>query len=157
MCWEWRGYIHPVGYGQTSWSRNENFAGGRVIFCHRAAWILTFGPIVDNLYICHTCDNRKCCNPAHLFLGTQRANLADMTAKGRRVNAQRKGFAPTSAKLTNAIATQIRDEFAKLPDDKARKRKAPGETLKLAQKFGIHKNYVHRIVFGRAWVNVQEA
>ncbi len=52
---------------------------------HRASWQISFGPIPDGLQVLHTCDNPPCCNPAHLFLGTQLDNIYDMCAKGRHV------------------------------------------------------------------------
>ena len=55
----------------------------KVMAAHRAAWILYKGEIPAGIFVCHTCDNRRCCNPAHLFLGTQKDNLQDMKRKGR--------------------------------------------------------------------------
>jgi predicted HTH domain antitoxin len=50
---------------------------------HKVAWILTNGPIPNGLMVCHKCDNPPCCNPNHLFLGTQTENMQDALAKGR--------------------------------------------------------------------------
>ena len=75
-CWEWQAGVGKNGYGQIG------FRGG-IVTSHRAAWILTNGPIPDGLYVCHHCDNRKCCNPDHLFLGTFQDNMSDMVSKGR--------------------------------------------------------------------------
>jgi len=75
-CWEWQGYRHPKGYGDMSY-RSTNW---RV---HRLAYFLFKGPIPAGMVICHTCDNRPCCNPDHLFPGTIDTNNKDMAAKGR--------------------------------------------------------------------------
>lgn len=75
-CWLWLGSRHPTGYGQFSIKFKKMLA-------HRYAWSLENGPVPEGLYVCHKCDNPPCCNPAHLFIGTQKDNLADMKAKGR--------------------------------------------------------------------------
>jgi predicted nucleic acid-binding Zn ribbon protein len=75
-CWLWRSQISSRGYGVT------NFLG-RTQNAHRVAWIITFGEVLAGLCVLHTCDNRLCVNPAHLFLGTNKDNTDDMFAKGR--------------------------------------------------------------------------
>lgn len=75
-CWNWTMSCSGIGYGSFALKRKTTYA-------HRIAWVLTNGQIPDGLLLCHTCDNIKCINPNHLFLGTQKDNLQDMSAKGR--------------------------------------------------------------------------
>jgi len=75
-CWNWVGYINEGGYG-VCYCRSDHH---RV---HRLSYTLYRGSIGDGLCVCHTCDNRRCFNPDHLFLGTHQDNMDDMTKKGR--------------------------------------------------------------------------
>lgn len=81
-CWEWTGYRQKIGYGSIGvGSRLDGTK--RAILAHRFSYELHFGPISDGLKVLHTCDNRACVRPDHLWLGTQLDNVRDMIQKGR--------------------------------------------------------------------------
>jgi len=80
-CWEWKRCISWDGYGQFYWKEHD---GPRR--SNRVAWEFTYGIIPDGMLVCHTCDNTRCCNPSHLFLGTQKDNMQDASYKGRLIH-----------------------------------------------------------------------
>jgi hypothetical protein len=79
-CWPWTGAKNDDGYGYAS-------VDGRAVRAPRLAWQMTYGgPIPPGLDVLHTCDRPPCCNPAHLFLGDDRVNAAQMARRGRARN-----------------------------------------------------------------------
>lgn len=100
-CWEWTGYRVPTGYGQSAWK-------GKVLLAHRIALSLTDGEWDSKLHVLHTCDNPPCCNPAHLWRGTDLDNQRDKVAKGRQRNNPLRGEDSPHAKLTQQQVLAIR-------------------------------------------------
>lgn len=125
-CWTWGGTLSRHGYGVMSVDQGKN-----KIAAHRYSYWLHFG-CVDGV-VCHTCDNPKCVNPGHLFLGTQRENLADMTRKGRRAHVGTKGEAHPMAKLSNEDVRNIADRL--LGGESAKK---------LAEIFAVDRGTIYR-------------
>lgn len=80
VCWEWQASVHPLGYGRFSYN-------GKTEQAHRMSALLS-GKIQQlkatrDTYVLHKCHNRKCVNPDHLYVGTQKDNVRDMTKAGR--------------------------------------------------------------------------
>ena len=80
-CWEWTGARAGNGYGTIITGSIGRDRRHKLV--HRVSYELCIGPIPPGLLVCHTCDNRRCVNPGHFFLGDHRANARDMVEKGR--------------------------------------------------------------------------
>lgn len=131
-CWEWLGSERRRGrgYGQMKIAQKSYFA-------HRVSYEIFCGPIDDGKFVCHRCDNPKCVNPDHLFLGTHQDNVDDQVAKGRQV----KGTVNGRAKLTEDDVLAIRAAEGVLQKD-------------LAAQFGISRQQVSNIRNGILWADI---
>lgn len=134
QCWEWRGKVKGNGYGAVPKFR----AKGLLPTAHRASWLIKNGPIPEGLWVLHKCDNRKCVNPSHLFLGTRQDNMDDMVSKGR-------SFRPIGTlhplcKLTESQVKKIRED--------------PRKQVKIAQEYGVSSRLIRRIKNREIWKHI---
>ncbi len=130
-CWNWTGYITSSGYGRIMIDYTNYSA-------HRLSYELFVKPIKEDLLVCHKCDNRRCVNPKHLFLGTQKDNMHDMINKGRKVTSS--GEKNGKAKLTQSEVAIIRDLSSK-----------GISSYKIAKEFQISSRHIRRINQGTRW------
>lgn len=103
-CWNWNDKLFKNGYGCFRYSRLSKLA-------HRVSYEIAYGVAPGNLQVLHRCDNRRCVNPNHLFLGSQQDNMDDMDAKNRRVSLR--GVDSPVSKLTESQVVEIRRLFNK--------------------------------------------
>lgn len=137
-CWPWTGSLDPRGYGQI---KGED---GRTLKAHRVALEYSIGrPLVAGEWALHKCDNPRCCNGSHLFIGDALSNVRDMWAKNRGSRRGAVGNANVNAKLN---------------DDAIRAIRALGNIGwtygRIARAFGISVMTTGRIVRREAWCHV---
>lgn len=135
-CWEWTASCHDYGYGQF-WTGEER------ISAHRFSYVLVHGEIADGAFICHTCDNPPCCNPAHLFAGQPKDNTKDMMEKGRHRPAPSIGESNPSAKLVASDVIEIRGLI-----------EAHVPTRQIAERFGVSTALIRSIGKRRVWKHI---
>src|SRR5712664_64925 len=134
-CWEWEDSCDTTGYGRMRFE-------GKQQQVHRLSWLRNKGPIPEGLFVLHKCDNRKCLNPDHLFLGNHADNAADREAKGRGAN--RSGADNGHAYLNENEVRAIRTELA-----------AGTACAELAERYNVSWPTIKYIKIGKTWRNVQ--
>lgn len=133
-CWEWTAGCNN-GYGFYAIKRNGK---NEYFFAHRLSWGLHFGDIPKDKQVLHKCDNRKCTNPDHLFLGDIVANMRDKVSKGR----QTKGSDVATSKLTEVQVIEII-------------KKRPTTTISmLATEYGVSNHTIIKICKRRSWKHI---
>ena len=145
-CHEWKAARSGGGYGQFN-------LRGRMVGAHRLAYFLATGTDPAGLNACHSCDNPSCCNPDHLFLGTDADNMLDKTRKGRN-NCPRgeahgsrtqpwswqRGEARWNAKLSSADILSIRTD--------------PRNSREIAGQYCVSRSQITAIKRGEKWRHV---
>ncbi len=135
-CWEWTAGKSDWGYGLLTVS-------GKRLKASRISWWIHKNQDPWELDVLHTCDNPPCCNPNHLFLGTQKDNSQDMTQKGRhgRLGDGMPGERNGNHKLTEKDISEIRMKY--IPREYS--------LSMLAKEYGISKRQIERIVKNKSW------
>lgn len=134
-CWVWTASCLKSGYGSIK--TKDGTMGS-----HRISWKLHYGKISKGLCVCHKCDNKKCVNPNHLFLGTQAENIQDMIKKGKGNKA--KGEKHPMAKLKEWQVLEIR---AKYKTGKYTQRQ-------LAKEYNVAEITVNYIINRKTWKHI---
>ena len=138
-CWEWVASRLPRGYGK--FARGWGQAGWSL--AHRVSWEIHNGPIPEGVAVFHRCDNPPCVNPAHLYLGDAKQNMADYKERGNWY--WHKGVAVHTAVLDEAKVKDIRELYA-----------AGGVTMReIAQRFNCGYNTVNSLIHRRTWKHVE--
>lgn len=124
-CWEWIACRDKDGYGSLTGKR-----------AHRISWELHFGKIPEGLCVLHSCDNRICVKPSHLFLGTRADNMKDMARKGRSCFGERNRGAKLKTEDILAIKRAL----------------SLGESCaSLGRQFGVRDTAINKIKLGHKW------
>lgn len=134
-CWNWKGRINKKGYGSF-----DTINGARV--ASRECWGIVNAPAPSHLEVCHSCDNRACVNPAHLFLGTHQENMDDCGNKQRFAVGEKSGV----AKLTVDDVRFIRANYRHMSRESGSKA--------LGKRLGVTGQTVLEIVRGNIWSHV---
>jgi hypothetical protein len=135
-CWPWHGAHTPAGYGLI-------YRNGSMTTASHVVYELTYGPLSQNQIVCHTCDNPPCCNPSHLFAGTDKTNSDDKLAKGREGHPDNRGVRNPHVRLTEPDVLEIRAAHL------------VGSSLSsLATQYGVNIPAIWKIIKRRTWKHI---
>jgi len=155
QCWIWTGAIGGYGYGNV-------YRAGKYVNAHCVAFELCVGQTGD-LFVLHKCDTPSCCNPNHLFLGTQRVNMMDMATKGRQAlqkNVTSRSFGDNNGSRTHPEkrrrgSVHHSSKLTEVTVQEARHAVASGQTIaSVAKKLGVSKSAMRSVILRRTWVHV---
>lgn len=163
-CWEWTAEIDKGGYGVFSMNSKNRKA-------HRVSWELTYGKIPAGLLVCHHCDNPKCVNPTHLFLGTTLENMLDRNIKGRQASGDRSGARIKRHRMARgdqhgfilhpeSVPRGSRNGLAKLTEKQVKEIKKSLRNsvpqVNIAKQYGVRPPAIWKIANRLTWNHVSE-
>lgn len=134
-CWLWIASTAGKGYGQIKLTGER-----RQIYAHRLSYMIATGEDPGAKHLCHTCDNPRCVNPKHLFIGTSHDNHMDQKAKGRHTYGSRNN----QSKLDESMVWQIKAMLA-----------TGVQQRRIAAAFGVSQIQISRINTGKRWAHVK--
>lgn len=150
-CHIWRGRIREFGYGMFDFSNMSRRA-------HRVSWVIHNGEIPNDLHVLHRCDNPPCCNPRHLWLGTDADNVNDRIAKGRTSadhSNRERGNYHHSRRRPEGLARGVINGQAKLKEHEVyeiRRLSINGRShTTISRMFGVCRSNVRLIVNRLTW------
>jgi hypothetical protein len=135
-CWEYLANSYYNGYAHIKF-KNKTYKA------HRFSYELHNGPISDDLCVLHKCDNRKCINPEHLFLGSRDDNMKDMVSKNR----QAKGIFNGTSKLSEQDVIEIKNYL--------NTNLYKGLITDLSKKYDVSRAVIYSIKTGKTWSHVE--
>lgn len=149
QCWLYMGALYPKGYGAFRYN-------GKTSTAHRVSYIVTYGPVASDLVVMHTCDNRRCCNPAHLRVGTPADNVHDMHRKSRAHPP--KGENHWTHRHPEWLSCGEHNGSSELRTDDVLSivlshRQGVRQRI-LAERYGVGENHISAICTGRQWASV---
>lgn len=159
-CWPWTAAIEPgSGYGATGYAKSlREFLPlekvGNAIGAHRVAFFLHYGVLDPRLEVCHHCDNRPCCNPKHLFQGTQGDNVRDMVSKKRVASGVRHGsVTQPESRIKGERHHHARFTFEEVKEMQRLRYEENWSCPRIGKLFNAHYTVVWNIVTGRSRKN----
>lgn len=148
LCWEWQAGKNTKGYGSSTFNRVG-------IAASRKAYMLYHNIQLKDrkILVCHTCDNPSCCNPFHLFLGTSKDNMMDMSRKGRC-----KGYVSGYKRKKADIQYGSKNPTSKLTEEDViciRNLSKSGTMVKeIAESFKMAASTISQIVNYKRWKHI---
>lgn len=142
-CWVWLAARYHDDYGLVG-IRNQGRS--TTMRAHALSLILATGEDANGRFALHRCDNPPCCNPAHLYWGDQKRNIADMDQRGRGRRPVHRGATHPRAKLTDDNVRYIRGRYAT----------GAVSQQALADEFGVHQTIVSDIVRRVTWRHLKD-
>lgn len=135
-CWVWLASKNNIGYGKMK-------VDGSIIKAHRLSWIIHTGQIISKTdFICHKCDNPRCVNPQHLFLGNAKTNMNDCSMKGRT-------YRPIGSKNVKCILSE--HDVVTIRSIYTGKK---GDQKNIAKMFGVNSRTICNIINRVTWKHI---